>query len=250
MISFVHDDGCLLAEVPNFPSFGPLAAELGGVVKSIFPWTWSFPLELESDVRALCRRVYGHDGMPGETVTCRVAVPDDGRMTLWGLGRLLAERSFCPEPVKLGEGVSLLRGSFANFGLHRGPPARLPSLEPNEAVLEVANVPAELARREAAASGGTIDVVGETDVAAVEALMAVVRQYGEALGYVPPMEVEPPGDRSVATLAAGFSVYARAYPGSFLLLPGDLVPRSELVAIAKFILRETFIRALDDLEAP
>ncbi len=166
----------IVVSIPHCPTFGAKAKALGGTLNTfIATWSWLFPHEREEDVRELCREVYGHDGDPGETVTCRVAVPDAARDTLWGLGRRLAWRKFCPTPVELGPGVSLVRGGFAKFGGRTGP-----ALEPHAyTVLEVRDVPVQFARREAAASGGMIDLVGESDVVACVCLQEVTNDLSD-----------------------------------------------------------------------
>lgn len=176
-------------------------------------------------------------------VTCRVLVPSDAGSRFWVLGRLLAERPFCHVPVRLGHGVELFRGSFSKSGrLAR------PALEAEGAVLEVLDVPADIALREAAESNGTIDVVGVTDVAAAEALMESVRCYGNAIGYIPSeMSVTFTG---LATLSVRPGVVVSVYPGSFHLSAYGEVSRSDIPRVAKSLLRDSFCRALDELELP
>lgn len=118
---------------------------------------WRFPLSREKEVTDLYREVFGD---PGPTATCRFLV-GEGRRNIWGLGRRIV--SLDSSGIALGEGVALLRGGFYDSRDHIKPCS--------ETVLEVASVPLDLARREAVASEGTLDVVGETDRTVLEKLL-------------------------------------------------------------------------------
>lgn len=83
---------------------------------------WIFPAAAEDSVRALCREVFGTDGVaPIAAVTIRVAAEEvdyaEGKMELGG--RCIASRSGRDVPVRLGEGVTVIAGGISTLGRQR-----------------------------------------------------------------------------------------------------------------------------------
>lgn len=80
---------------------------------------WVFPASQEDRVKGLCRKVFGTDGDPVETVTLRVEFHD--RVTaecgsVFLAGRLVARATGRDSGAKLGEGVVLLEGGIGSGG--------------------------------------------------------------------------------------------------------------------------------------
>jgi hypothetical protein len=129
---------------PYHPNFPPAARALGG------KWdpdrkTWWFDPRDEEDVRATLRKIYGHDGdqeVELVDVEFRLDPEREYPQSLFVFGRQLAYRPARDAPVRLGEGVRVLAGRFANSAGSR----RYPAIgRPHDVVLLVRDVPRELA---------------------------------------------------------------------------------------------------------
>jgi hypothetical protein len=112
--------------------------------------TWEFEVRHENQVRQMCFEVFGTDGeeeMATVDVHARLDLLCQNRASdVWACGRMLAKRFFKNKPPKLGPGVTLLSGGFAESGGS----AKSPHLKPlPETVVEIIEVPLELAQREA-----------------------------------------------------------------------------------------------------
>ena len=94
-VEIVLEGGSVRATAPFDAGFVKGARALAGSWQGD---AWSFPASQEGRVRELCRRVYGTDGSPVETVTLLVRVTRDiriqrdsfrlcGRVIAWATGR-------------------------------------------------------------------------------------------------------------------------------------------------------------------
>ncbi len=143
------EDGraAITVRVPYDERFRSGARSLGG------EWyagrrVWAFDARRESDVRELCRMVFGTDG-DDTPVLVDVRVDLSGICRRIGYrcdeirlyGRQIAKRWRRDEPVRLGKGVRLLSGGFAT----RGGSQKYPELAPlYDTVIEVLDVPESL----------------------------------------------------------------------------------------------------------
>lgn len=130
---------------PYNPDFPASARHLGG------RWdagrkVWSFDARDESAVRQALRETYGTDGSaPVQLVTIRVRIPDASTDEYWACGRRIARRVSRDEDVRLGDGVVIVAGGFADSGGS----AKHPRLSPLAGtVLEVRDVPLAIAQTE------------------------------------------------------------------------------------------------------
>lgn len=120
--------------------------------------SWRFDARDEQRVRALAQSIYGTDGAGDldDVVTVRIA-GDYGHpsgvtgRTITVCGRIVAERRARDDAVHLAPGVVLMAGGFDPSGGS----ARKPAIGPNDAVLEVRDIP-----RSAALAAG-LTPVGE-----------------------------------------------------------------------------------------
>lgn len=249
-IAIVPGESEVRVLVPHHPDFGPDAKALGGMVvgdriMSADPWEWRFPLLQEHAVRGLCKRVYGHDGHPDGTVTCRIRVPDAGLGSMfWSLGRLLVYST--TEGVCLGNGVMLIRGGFERPA--DGIAVRETKVIPRgRTVLEVWDVPLALATEAALASPGDVDVVGQTDVADARWLLAEVCHVKEVIGWTAARF-----DAEAGRIYSGGKVLAEIEPGA--IVAGDFVPvefsrrdPEELHRAAKHVVQTAFRLIIDQV---
>lgn len=216
--------------VTAYPAFAQRARAMGRCVKHLKgKQRWRFPLSREKEVTDLHREVFGD---PGPTATCRVLV-GEGRRSIWGLGRRIA--SLDSNGVALGEGAALLRGGFYDSRDHIMPRG--------ETVLEVTSVPLDLARREAAASGGTLDVVGETDRTVLETLLGYFNVLSAATtkGFV-----SAHIDDQALVVGDGIA-RVTVWPGFFEIEDGEerlCIERSLAVSVAGHVLKLGFAAGL------
>lgn len=143
-VTITIEDGRLKVQSPYHPEFVAVARGRNG------RWSaphWIFDARDEASIRDECRRIYGTDGTPVPCVDCRVEY-DEYRyfsgLALYALGRLLVERRSRDERVRMGPGVVAIAGGFPSSG------GSVKSPDPKGAagtILEVRDVPTELARR-------------------------------------------------------------------------------------------------------
>ncbi len=115
----------IVVQSPFHPGFPARARQLGGIW-SVNHRHWVFDARDEAAVRVLCIEIYGTDGS-GPVPTLDIELSLDGLSDtgeLWGFGRQLAWRH-ANWPVRLGDGVRVLRGGFPDvlvgrraMGLH------------------------------------------------------------------------------------------------------------------------------------
>lgn len=155
LVTITITDGVLTLVAPYNRALKPAARPLGGRWD---PTTkaWRFDARDEERVRALALSIYGMDGTedPFDTVTARVPTSSyeyKGVVTV--AGRIIAERRQRDYAVDLAHGVVLVEGRYAASGGSRATPL----IGPNDAVLEVRDIP----RRAALEAGLTI--VEESD---------------------------------------------------------------------------------------
>lgn len=147
---------------PYHPAFPRLARALGGLFNGDTK-LWYFDPRDEARVRALCEEVYGIDPGNQEPVSTRTILLHLDRLnteneSLWLVGREIASRPARDAPVRLGRGVIINSGGFAN----RGGSARYPALAPLDGtVLVVRDVPFSLVERATLDLGDAITVVDE-----------------------------------------------------------------------------------------
>lgn len=158
---------------PYNPAFVLGARELNGKFSSSTK-AWYFDTRDDTRVRELCRRVYGTDGSAtGPSVTVHLHL--DGIRTdadeLYAVGRRVASRLARDSTVRLGTGVVLLAGGFAaSGGSVRYPEiGALPGT-----VLEVRDVPADIAQREAAENHGVKVIDANVERLALETQKATL----------------------------------------------------------------------------
>lgn len=151
------------ARITPHPAF-PVAARLLGGFKHMSTGdheTWTFDVGIEGRVRTLCIDIWGTDGSLAtdlDTVTLRWIVPDARERELWLAGRLVARREQRDDPVRLGNGVTVVQGGFWPAGGSK----KNPRLDPYDGtVVEIRNVP-RAAADTAAALDGDVTVI-ETD---------------------------------------------------------------------------------------
>ncbi|MCL2089864.1 MAG: hypothetical protein FWH11_01340 [Micrococcales bacterium] len=119
---------------PYNTRLGPRAARIGG------RWDpsgrrWVFDARDEARVRDLAREIYG---TADDLVTVRVAADDlPGTKALTLDGRLVAERRYRDDPVRLGYGVIIVSGSFDTSAGS----TKYPFVGSSDVVLEVRDVP-------------------------------------------------------------------------------------------------------------
>lgn len=145
-IQIVRRDTHLEVQSPYYPEWLVQARRLGGRWDPVAA-TWSFDVRDEAAVRTALREVYGTDGEgPVELVDVALTlVPGTYARTVFALGREIAHRPGRDAPVRLGEGVRILRGTFPA----RGGSAKYPAIGDlsQDVVLLVRDVPRDLALR-------------------------------------------------------------------------------------------------------
>lgn len=140
------DKECIKVDTPYHPDFPQHAKNLGG------KWekgarAWYFDTRDEASVRDLCLDLFGTDGSEEpELVDVQVKLTGTSSQTIWFAGRKIAKRSGRDSPVRLGENVVLIDGSFTA----RGGSVRYPVVlnHGTSVTLEVRDVPLSLALRE------------------------------------------------------------------------------------------------------
>jgi hypothetical protein len=83
---------------------------------------WDFPAEAESAVLAICRDVYGDDGVTADLVTLRLTWRNEGhswQAPFYVHGRVVARAFGRRTGAKLGEGVRVVAGGFDSGGTFR-----------------------------------------------------------------------------------------------------------------------------------
>jgi hypothetical protein len=149
MIEIIVTHKLVRVKSPYHPEFPPLARALQG------EWDketkrWTFPADLEEDVRDLLIEIYGTDSDDYEAVNVEYVITDvcAAKTKIFALGRQLVSRSKFNSPVRLGKGVSVQRGDFPTTG---GSPVR-PHLGGKGTVLLVEAVPLLVAQQAEAAA--------------------------------------------------------------------------------------------------
>lgn len=146
-IKIERTESRIVVQTPYHPEFPPAAKRMGGKWDAANR-VWVFDARDEERVRALVRGLFGTDGSeePQKLVTVRIRAdlhPATDSNALWLFGRRIAYRLGRDFPVRLGDGVVIIEGDFAR----RGGSRKYPALEPLPGtVLEIRDVPAELAR--------------------------------------------------------------------------------------------------------
>jgi hypothetical protein len=184
-----NDAGEIELSTPFHPSVPPAARDLGG------KWiasreVWTFDPRDESNVREMVRRIFGTDGSDQPrlvTVMHRVTSRESQNSTLWFCGREVAQRPVRDARVRLGTGVRY--AGDAQFP-GSGGSAKYPALNATGLVLEIRDVPVELAV--AAVNDdtwivddvGPVEPVGESDDPLAGTDDAVLVAEMERRGYV------------------------------------------------------------------
>jgi hypothetical protein len=157
-INVTTDETTVTLHAPYEPTMPSKARAIGGRWDANAK-TWVFDLRDEERVRELAREVYGTDGTASRTVTVRLSDPEgyapySGELYLFG--RMIARRRGRDEPVRLGDGVIIVSGGFADSGGS----VKNPRLEAQEGtVLEVRDVPADHADIARARDHGDLTIV-------------------------------------------------------------------------------------------
>lgn len=147
---------------PYHPSFPRLARALGGMFNGDTK-LWYFDPRDEARVREVCREVYGidpGDEAPAPTRTISVALDqlNTENGSLWLVGREVASRPARDAKVRLGPGVIIVTGGFAD----RGGSAKYPRLAPLDGtIVEIRDVPLPLVERAKRDFDDAITVVDE-----------------------------------------------------------------------------------------
>lgn len=155
LVTITIADGVLTLVAPYNRALSPAARTIGG---RWCPTTkaWRFDARDEEKVHALARSIYGLDGTedPFDTVTARVPTASyEYERVVTVAGRIVAERRQRDYAVDLAHGVVIAEGHYSSSGGSRATPL----IGPNDAVLEVRDIP----RRAALEAGLTI--VEESD---------------------------------------------------------------------------------------
>lgn len=158
----------LKVKSPYHPDFPRWAKRLGGKWRDK---CWIFAVRDEDSVRDLCHTCYGTDGETEiETVDVRIKIRG-GEQTVWACGRRIAYRPERDSDVILGENVIVVSGDFTRSGGSRRSPI-IEVLGHEPVVLEVRNVPIDMARSVTEANPGSHRIVG--DVPNIERLSILV----------------------------------------------------------------------------
>ncbi len=147
---------------PYDAKFVSAARQLGGQFQHA-TYEWLFDSRYESNVRAILCDLFGTDGTPVATVTMHIRL-DEVRL----LGRIGSEvkiggrtilRKFDRDRLpQIGEGVAVISGGLRSYGGSRSHP----SIEAEtDTVIEVLNVPVDLARRHVEADPAVYQIVEE-----------------------------------------------------------------------------------------
>lgn len=170
-------------ESPFHPEFPKHAKNLGGRWNSSAR-AWYFDPRDEASVRDLCRDCFGTDGNGElETVDCRVTLVGTQSDSVWFAGREICRRAARDWDVKLGDGVVVVDGDFQSSGGSRKYPQV--TFTGDSVTLEVRDVPANLAKREAEDDPENVEILGALPVARVtveveESLLKPHRDSGMA----------------------------------------------------------------------
>lgn len=149
MVEVIVTHKLVRVKSPYHPEFPALARMLQG------EWDaqtkrWTFPAEMETDVRDLLIEIYGTDSDDYEAVDVEftLASVDADKTKLFALGRQLASRTKFNASVRIGKGVSILKGEFPDKG---GSPMR-PRIGGAGVVLLLTSVPLLAAQQAEAAA--------------------------------------------------------------------------------------------------
>lgn len=149
----------IFVTAPYHPEFPSKAKMLGGKYDGDY---WTFSALDEGRVRDLLTNIFGTDGEPVQVVTVQVDASrvKTNQSELWALGRLIVARYARDFRVKLGKDVVLVSGQFARSGGS----AKYPEIGPNDAVLEVRNVPVALAMKAQGENPDAFKIVDRVNV--------------------------------------------------------------------------------------
>lgn len=167
---------------PYHPDFPKKARKIGGKWDGAAK-VWVFDPRDERRVRELCKEVFGTDGTPVELVTMRVTYAQRQaahRDAIWLAGRQVAQARGRDSGARLGEGVVIIEGSAYSSGSVKNWETAIAE----GTVLEIRDVPRDIAEREAANPdpGVSIEIVQEGD--AREALEAEAAQLRARLAEI------------------------------------------------------------------
>lgn len=146
------------------PYYEPFVERARGMMGRCQNGVWRFSPLREAEVRAALWELFGTDGTPVPTVAVEVTLSpaEADEASVWALGRRLVRRALYGYPVALGEGVVRARGRGqvgAWFPTTSGTKGRPTLGHAAPVVLEVRQVPEELARRMAEKEPGRYRVV-------------------------------------------------------------------------------------------
>ena len=161
------------------PTIAVAAKRLGGLWNSSEK-SWSFDPRDESRVRELCLAEFGD---ATDLVTFRLNVtPLDGRRELWIGGLCIAQRFERDRAVSLGAGVIVASGpGFTTSGGSRANPI-ISTLGREPTILEVRDVPRNLAERFSAAHLDLVEIVTPTPVVTpLDQAVAAIQPHWDGL---------------------------------------------------------------------
>jgi len=163
-------DNAVHVASPYHPEFPKAAKAIGG------RWTpekiWAFDAQDEVRVRALCRRIYGEDGLANpQTTTIRYRVSYSTDNPFYYAGRKIAWRAGRDWPVRLGHDVIVVEGEFSNRSGSRANPGLVGRWD-EDVILEIRNCPQELIDLE---DGNIVEIVEEDEAPARSPFEAYVQ---------------------------------------------------------------------------
>lgn len=168
--------GKLQVKTPLHPEFVSHAKALNG------RWDkdsrgWVFDVRDEPRVRSLCWEIFGTDGTDVPLVDVRYTLDDDGP-EIYRLGRLIVSRRSRDSRAYLGPNVVVVEGGFPDTGGS----VKNPRVAPRDGtVVEVRDVPANLAKKAVEDAPESFALVGGADagrVAAVGEARRLIAEHG------------------------------------------------------------------------
>ena len=144
------------------PFYPPFADRARGMMGRCQGGVWRFSPSREGDVRTALWECFGTDGTAVPTVTVEVMISpaEANEASIFALGRRLVRRVRREWPVYFDAGVQLTNGRFP---VTSGTDARPTLGHAAPVVLEVRQVPEELARRVSAKEPERYRMVGTTE---------------------------------------------------------------------------------------
>ena len=113
-VDVVNDKGVLTA--PYHPHLPKRAKALGG---RFYGESWVFDARDDASIHQLADSIWGTTGTVSDLVTVQIETDEifsGGEDSWWLFGRKIASRNGRDEPVRLGDGVVILKGTFQPFG--------------------------------------------------------------------------------------------------------------------------------------